>query len=1258
MPVENAPLAEADAFTGVGEKGSIGLIGLPGVGKTALLYSIYLTQEGEKSGRWQIAFPAGALRDYLNGLGDKRTGLRPKWAATDPAMPHRSFHFMEVQRIVPLLPNSLFKAYDVFVPDMPGELFVILAGDPKERPHPQQRAARMLLNYLRSASALVCLLDITKDSSTIYAQVEALRSILAKVQEDRSSEGPLILSLGLTKSDVLVQQQQNRISLPREESHLVRLLLEEGHRHPERFGVEFDGDIATYLIEDMDGQQDDPERDQAVAWDYLQCYLPHVAQAFRALCETGRFDVCPVLFSSWGGPLPKDEAGNELVPRRNEIHPRRVLGPFRVVLDKLDAGGKSQRSLRLVATAFSVAALLLLLLFQSVPIMTWRARTQLNDGDLSGAAGWLDRLNAHWIVELDREKRPADVVALAQLELDYSERLAPSGSRSDASVDYDGALAAVHRAINLDVLELTTARARQAQLIRERMLGYLDSNDPWLALEKLEGMRGKISPVNDVLDGVIGVVIACNDSLRRSMESPDRKAGATKDLSDRLGRLEAFASDLLGGQVFSSQVATAEFMRRSVEASRQLPPRLQGTRALIVEASGIDIESVRQQVAAAVLLARNSGDAAALRDARQAVQVPIEERHLDLLRKELRFPAASFDPQQEDKAVMVLDQFAATVVEAPSLRDRADETLCPYIGQLVDYAQLVRCGGTQPDQAQFEQVLLVLGRAEAIRGRGEVHRPLAILDKLEVTRALLASLRADRVISVLKEARDEAGRSAEWRLEDYPSAAGTSHPPIARADIASQLAEVIAGLEAAIATRAQTLAGSPLANVDEMADWARLEGTVSAPSLVALRAVSDCLGTSASPPSPAVCEASLTMLVTSHAFIANDQASEALQGDLLTLGSRLAAQSGDARAAGELHRHLVKHSRLLAVSAVLDRLEKDLVDLPDTLDAAAQSSRLETLLAAIRESRDRAGPRLAWLADECRTQRKRPEFAALASKVWEAQKNLLDASQCEAVFVKSMEAVRNSLSTGSGVLTADEREVVQNEILHAEKLGATEAGLALTAALELDDVLRLRDTVLMASPDGSAFHVSRDEVSVHEYTQLVASDPELEIHQRAAGTDVSLTAAGADSGYDDLVGHSIDAGVYFVSFVQARRAAALLGGRLPSQAEWNRVAKSYLTSKAATGFKDLPNRPVSGKMLGDLHDEWNGVRGLAGGLSEWVELAPNLGWLAGPSWRNKSYSAEPNVKAGDPAEARIDAGFRVYFDAVPGVLTEFLKDHP
>jgi hypothetical protein len=71
----------------------------------------------------------------------------------------------------------------------------------------------------------------------------------------------------------------------------------------------------------------------------------------------------------------------------------------------------------------------------------------------------------------------------------------------------------------------------------------------------------------------------------------------------------------------------------------------------------------------------------------------------------------------------------------------------------------------------------------------------------------------------------------------------------------------------------------------------------------------------------------------------------------------------------------------------------------------------------------------------------------------------------------------------------------------------------------------------------------------------------------------------------------------------------------------------------------------------------DGIRGLAGGVAEWVERADGETWLAGPSWWKKKIDLDPPTRPGEDNGGRIDSGLRVVFDPVPREVVLFLESY-
>jgi formylglycine-generating enzyme required for sulfatase activity len=176
----------------------------------------------------------------------------------------------------------------------------------------------------------------------------------------------------------------------------------------------------------------------------------------------------------------------------------------------------------------------------------------------------------------------------------------------------------------------------------------------------------------------------------------------------------------------------------------------------------------------------------------------------------------------------------------------------------------------------------------------------------------------------------------------------------------------------------------------------------------------------------------------------------------------------------------------------------------------------------------------------------------------------------------------------------------------------------------LDGPLDATETDLLAHEVWvSGFWIERTEVTVHCYQVCV----------EAGDCEVVETGHGELEGYMTNP-ENADRPAIFIAWDQARSYCGLLGGRLPTEAEWEKAARGtderrYPVGDEASceqgdigrvlGFGDCEPRddelplPVTARPL-DLSPY--GVQGMTGGVSEWVAdfYDPAYYFCGGPPW--------------------------------------------
>lgn len=206
--------------------------------------------------------------------------------------------------------------------------------------------------------------------------------------------------------------------------------------------------------------------------------------------------------------------------------------------------------------------------------------------------------------------------------------------------------------------------------------------------------------------------------------------------------------------------------------------------------------------------------------------------------------------------------------------------------------------------------------------------------------------------------------------------------------------------------------------------------------------------------------------------------------------------------------------------------------------------------------------------------------------------------------------------TDSGSNVCDERRACFNAALAQLGVDGTEARFEERPAR----IARLR-----------AFAMDRDEVSAADYARCVRAGacepPSCERRYPDAG---SGDAASADGAITEMDGATVEISTELmtgsarcVRWTDARAYCAWAGGRLPSEAEWERAAAGELPSHRRFPWGDDGDG-------GALDQTREGMRAMGGGVAEWVEDVGAFYQL--PAARDAS------VDSGDASAPELDSG--------------------
>lgn len=302
-------------------KASIGLLGLPAVGRAAYLlavrYSLAAVRDRtDQLAEWEIRLD-GALPAFVAGLGFARSSGRRRWERTAVGEVEEIGIFTAYPRVASrilrrVIPRFLRPRYVVSLTHQAGEILRWAAEGAQTET--DREVADRLVDRLAGCRGLICLLDVNGE---LCPQLEVLEVSLLQVAKLRRRSGPVPVSLALTKCDTL------RDRLPASDREWL----------------------------------EDPRHDPAKVDAFLARHEPAFRDRIAHIHRTTSLDVEPFLVSSWGGPPVRDEDGDEVVPYGHEIRPVRVLEPIRSVLDRLRAVDVRRRRRRAAALLFAALVL-------------------------------------------------------------------------------------------------------------------------------------------------------------------------------------------------------------------------------------------------------------------------------------------------------------------------------------------------------------------------------------------------------------------------------------------------------------------------------------------------------------------------------------------------------------------------------------------------------------------------------------------------------------------------------------------------------------------------------------------------------------------------------------------------------------------------------------------------------------------------------------------------------------------------------------
>lgn len=1288
------------------------MIGDPNSGKTFNFLSLVLKEpvsgagRPRRAGRWRFLSADVDAVTHANLLlkRGKVVGATAPGRFDDLRLFGALTVASKVLRSLPLVGRWLGSEYSVCTCDASGELIQRLAA---HVPDPEYTRATVLdpetqkfLDYLVKCDGLLCALDPVgwDDNHRTPSPARALdalndcRAAVAHAKAGRRHHRPPHLSLRrargwlalltgarrrrpfpvavlLTKADQLLQAPpRHQVDLPASKSLTLEYFVARKTPTP-RWLRTGDGQAVQFdLMEALAHPLDDLVFAESVAWDFLWCNAPQIAEGLMEWNLDPLIAARPYLVSSYGKPPPRSEDGSYRFDT-SEAHPVRTADPIRSVLDRLhDARVSARGGAWLAAACVLVVALIALgpLLVRGLASL---GTTLVDRGHDRSARSVLWMAQAHPCAWSDT-LRPAGRVttlAAANQHLAASLRAADKGDEG-----FGSALAAANRAVALCPESQEIATWRDA-LLTERVTNDLERNRPQEAFEIVESSSGRLSSTPAAVDLVDRTLTEVTEEFRRNADaltagavdgaSGTPASGPGRDeLLRRIDQVERFVAAVRSGRAFLDRPSSDPQL---LQLGQRHQSALQAVRSVLATPA-IDKGQV---------LASMRGRDAALGCAENAHQLAIQsgdERtiaaaagvRLDANRHALRAFAADLERERlvaEPQVVRnQLDKVQELVAECPSIGVAADQVLTDFAEALRTDARDTLRGAAHTPIVSWP--ILMDGLKQVGEARRTDPREAPAIDLLAMASALRGEVGSSAApAGDIPDHRKLAVLRNEGRRLRLLGDATTPAIPLSVQladktswDIGADFAKLHGELK--VAVDAGLRASMAAATADQLGRWQqaseamRGDDPADASALVT-KAMAACLGADADyPQAVAAATASLTALTASDIKSGDagrflTEMSTRLAGMSKGGAPALAARQAIARfvAAAAARPELGPESeRLFATS--LHTLDEQVGANVPALMGRQSTAINDDLVRCLAGPIGRRHAMAVWLAQVGRQEKlDEAQDALLLKLVVEAKSTAPVGADVGEVFHRLVaELAQRSIEGAAG-----EAGLPARLIEAAKELGADDAKVALESFGTLGRLVLACDLIpCRRSAGATPVYLGRTELTIGQYRTIsgwggVSTAPT----RRFEGPLVSSFPDNDKSACPALG----------LTQAEAHRIASLAGARLPTMNEW---LAAYTKPASKIGGDPRANGLLHRAGLRELGDVAgaapNEVLGMNLNLREWV-IDGDVAVLLGASWYRPD--RDPTSKSELARADDNDTGVRLAADAIPAAARTFLERH-
>lgn len=1258
---------------------SIGLIGMPSSGKT--IYILSVTERlRRKIGRWRLGFGYPDALAYVESL--RKQSLHGSTAREAhkllPLFPADTLASI-IGRRIPWIGPRLFTQYQVSVPDVAGEyISKLVQCKAEDELTPQRlglsasetRNVNDFLSYLSRCGGLLCCIDpmgwnqahTKSDPAVAIGAANGCQVTIGHVLKRRKSKDPLPLSVMLTMADEVENAGLRDIEVD-EDTSLVLAYFRRVGASPGWMRVE-DGRARFSIMTALRHEIDDLAYSESVAWDFVNCHAPVLADRLREWNEDGKLTARPYLISSTGKPLEKDADGSWRLPGRETIDPVRTADPIRSVLDRIHATRAQRRDLR-VLTAFSALLVLVMTLGPwMVNIAAWTGGWLLDQDRTLTANALLATMHYHPVLALDRARAPKRLEGLADANMRLADAL---GHVKDSNANLSMVLTAANRAVALSAKPDYVGR--RDDLLRDQISVQLERSKPERAFELLESCQGTLQPTPVALALIDQVLTRLNDDIGRDVRSLLSHAASTQDIQSLYGRIDRlikFANAVESGTLFDSEYGSAPAARARVVGRMHLARCWIGRAQIGIAAwtpAKVDDKHVAfakdnpplDDANTAVQRALESGDTATITYVAEA-RLRIAGRMLTKFVSEFRLPRTELELRGLQDA---LQQTKALVDACPGLGLEADERLIEFKKELRSrgHVAIDALKKRQKSDFNWDSLILAWKSVASVRGAGEFEPMGADL----LAQIIKATVELDSaVIPGSAVGQSILNGAAKWDSGQSSGAFTTLElSDGARWDLGGDLSAELAVFRSRVLDKLRSSMNRDSMSTANAADriaglagLCRVFGGHSRTHRFAADvadAVLACMKSTDSNANEAAVTCQRSLLPALEAL--DDEAVDSL----------VDAGIDCVTALPEVRQALVMRSAFRGVAETnpsadqsrrlarkVERFDENMLKRLRISEQALPLSFIEELPDAISNGPE---PRVSlgrWLHGLLQYDTPSSLRGLIVPIAREYQRKGLSSQDAERLFRALLEQIAAQCATEQARRIAIPAEI----LLAAEILGVVDASSALRAAEAFAGMIGQYDLTFVAESTKvrSAFHFGRSEVTVGQYRAMVDRCPPADRGGLALPFDKGLL--------ESSPGPESEKPAFGVDMQKASIVARAVGGRLPTAEEWLSLypeSPKGIDETLKNGILDRAHLIQANDVV--LYGEQE-IYGMSIGVAELVTQSGESEYVLGDSWfKPPPPTMARELRQVSSRDYRNAIGFRLAADAIPHQVKEYLAKY-